>query len=203
MMMGLGALAEPAILLIYGNQWRSAVGIFQVLCFAGLAQSVYNTATWIFLSRGRPDILFRLGILSMLVRIVGVFTGLQWGLLGVAWAYMLGGYLFLLYPTLSSAGRLIGLRFTELLKNVAGPFYCSACMATVIYISDQWLFVQQAYWLRLLVQSFAGIVIYGFLITRFKLEAWHDVRELILMIGGPRSRLVRSLLENPSPARSE
>ena len=203
MMMGLGALAEPAILLIYGNQWRSAVGIFQVLCFAGLAQSVYNTATWIFLSRGRPDILFRLGILSMLVRIVGVFIGLQWGLLGVAWAYMLGGYLFLLYPTLSSAGRLIGLRFTELLKNVAGPFYCSACMATVIYISDQWLFVQQAYWLRLLVQSFAGIVIYGFLITRFKLEAWHDVRELILMIGGPRSRLVRSLLENPSPARSE
>ena len=67
-------------------------------------------------------------------------------------------------------------------------------MATVIYISDQWLFVQQAYWLRLLVQSFAGMVIYGFLITRFKLEAWHDVRELILMIGGPRSRLVRSLL---------
>ena len=144
MMMGLSALAESAILVIYGDKWRGAIGVVQVLCFAGLAQSVYNTASWIFLSRGRPDILFRLGILSMLVRIVGVFIGLQWGLLGVAWAYMLGGYLFLLYPTWSSAERLIGVRFTELLKNVAGPFYCSACMAAVIYMSDQWLFVSTA-----------------------------------------------------------
>ena len=105
MMLGLSALAEPAILVIYGDKWRSAVGIVQVLCFAGLAQSVYNTASWIFLSCGRPDILFRLGILSMLVRVAGVLIGMQWGLLGIAWAYVLGGYLFLLYPTWSSAGE--------------------------------------------------------------------------------------------------
>jgi O-antigen/teichoic acid export membrane protein len=86
MMLGLSVLARPAILVIYGDKWLDAVGIFQVLCFAGLAQSVYNTASWIFLSRGRPDILFRLGILSMLVRIAGVFIGMQWGLLGIAWA---------------------------------------------------------------------------------------------------------------------
>ena len=141
MMLGLSALAEPAILVIYGDKWRGAVGIVQVLCFAGLAQSVYNTASWIFLSRGRPDILFRLGILSMLVRVAGVLIGMQWGLLGVAWAYVLGGYLCLLYPTWSSAGHLIGLRFAELLKNVAGPFYCAACMAAAIWLSDQWLFV--------------------------------------------------------------
>ena len=184
-------------------KWRGAVGIVQVLCFAGLAQSVYNTASWIFLSRGRPDILFRLGILSMLVRVAGVLIGMQWGLLGVAWAYVLGGYLCLLYPTWSSAGHLIGLRFAELLKNVAGPFYCAACMAAAIWFSDQWLFYQQAHWLRLAVHTFAGIAIYAFLITRFKLQAWQDVRELILVTGGPRSRLIRSFLENGSRVRSE
>ena len=101
MMLGLSALAEPAILVIYGDKWQGAVGIVQVLCFAGLAQSVYNTAGWLFLSCGRPDILFRLGILSMFVRVVGVLIGMHWGLLGIAWAYVLGIYLCLLYPTWS------------------------------------------------------------------------------------------------------
>src|SRR5262249_15023682 len=39
MMLGLSALAEPTILLVYGDSWRGAIGIVQVLCFAGLAQS--------------------------------------------------------------------------------------------------------------------------------------------------------------------
>ena len=81
MMLGLSALAEPAILVIYGGKWRGAIGIVQVLCLAGLAQSVYNTAAWIFLSCGRSNILFRLGILSMFVRVIGVLIGMRWGLL--------------------------------------------------------------------------------------------------------------------------
>jgi O-antigen/teichoic acid export membrane protein len=203
MMLGLSVLARPAILVIYGDKWLDAVGIFQVLCFAGLAQSVYNTASWIFLSRGRPDILFRLGILSMLVRVAGVFIGMQWGLLGIAWAYMLGGYLCLLYPTWSLAGRLINLHFVELLKNVTAPFCCAACMAAIIWISNQWLFVQQAEWFRLVAYTFFGVVIYGFLITHFKLEAWQDIKELILMGGGQRSRLIRSILGNGPQVGSE
>jgi O-antigen/teichoic acid export membrane protein len=50
MVLGLSVLAEPVILVVYGDQWRNAAGMVQLLCFAGLVQSVYNTAGWIFLS---------------------------------------------------------------------------------------------------------------------------------------------------------
>jgi hypothetical protein len=128
---------------------------------------------------------------------------MQWGLLGIAWAYMLGGYLCLMYPTWSLAGRLINLHFVELLKNVTAPFCCAACMAAIIWISNQWLFVQQAEWFRLVAYTFFGVVIYGFLITHFKLEAWQDIKELILMGGGQRSRLIRSILGNGPQVGSE
>jgi O-antigen/teichoic acid export membrane protein len=186
MMLGFSVLAEPAILVIYGNGWRDAVVIAQLLCLAGMAQSIYNTAGWIFLSRGRTDILFRLGVLSMLVRVAGVLIGMHWALLGIAWAYLLGGYTFLLYPTLSLAGGLIGLRFTSLLKNVAAPFACAACMAAVTWISNHWLFELQAHWLQLALNVPIGIVVYCLLITRFKITAWLDVKELILEKGALR-----------------
>ena len=160
MMLGLSVLAEPAILVVYGQKWRSAIAIVQLLCFAGLAQSVYNTASWIFLSRGRTDILFRLGLLSMIVRITGVLIGAHWGLIGIAWGYVLGGYLFLMYPTWHFAGRLIDLRFIALLRNVAAPFFCAAVMATAIWFSDQLLFVAKPEWLRLLVHTILGAAVY-------------------------------------------
>jgi O-antigen/teichoic acid export membrane protein len=81
MMLGLIVVAEPAILVFYGEQWRNAVSILQLLSLAGMAQSIYNTAGWIFLSRGRPDILFRLGVLSMLVRVASA----HWNALGTRW----------------------------------------------------------------------------------------------------------------------
>jgi hypothetical protein len=126
-MIALCVLAEPAILVVYGAKWRGSIVILQLLCFAGLAQSTYNTASWIFMSQGRTDVLFRLGILSTVVRATGVLIGTHWGLMGVAWAYVLGGYVFVWYPVWSSAGRIVNLRFSALLRNVAGTVCLCSC----------------------------------------------------------------------------
>jgi PST family polysaccharide transporter len=180
MMLGLCVLAEPAIVVIYGNQWREAVVIVQLLCFAGLAQSVYNTGGWVFLSHGRTDILFSLGVLSMAARVSGVLIGMHWGLPGVASAYVVGSYAFLLYPTWYLAGGLIGLRFSDLLKNVAPPFFCACCMAAIVWISYHWLLREQPQWVSLLANVVLGVVTYWFLIMRLRIVAWLDFRELVV-----------------------
>ena len=194
MMLGMSTLAEPLVLLVYGEKWRAAIPVVQLLCFAGLAQSVYNTAAWIFLSRGRPDILFRLGLLSLLVRLVGVLVGLNWGLLGVACGYVAGGYLALLYPTWTTAGRLIGLQFAELLQNVAAPFFCAATMAAAIGFSHHLLWAGEADWLQLAVHVPAGIVVYGLCARLFRLRAWYDFCELISEVAGPRTSRLLALI---------
>jgi O-antigen/teichoic acid export membrane protein len=190
MMIGLSILAEPAILAVYGEKWQEAVGIVQVLCFSALAQSIYFTGGWIFLSRGRTDIILRWGIYTTFVRVVGVFVGAQWGLMGVAWAYFLGTYVFICYPTWSSAGRLLSLGFKALIKNVAGPFYCAVSMGLLLWISDRWIFDSQVNMLRLLIQVPLGVLVYGFLIRQFRLEAFKDVQKIILEMGGQRSRFL-------------
>jgi PST family polysaccharide transporter len=139
-MIALSVLAEPAVLVVYGSKWRASIPMLQLLCVAGIALATNNTAGWLFLSQGRTDILFRLGLYATAVRVIGVLIGAHWGLMGVAWAYVIGGYVFLWYPTWSSSGRLVNLRFTALLRNVAGPFACAAAMGVVLWMSDRWLF---------------------------------------------------------------
>jgi len=196
MMIGLIILAEPTILAVYGEKWNEAVGIVQVLCFSGMAQSIYFTGGWIFLSQGRTDIVLRWSIYSTLVRVVGVFVGAQWGLMGVAWAYVLGTYVFICYPTWSCAGRLVNLGFKALIKNVAGPLNCAVSMGLLLWISDRWIFGSQANVIRLVIQVPLGVLVYGFLIRQFRLEAFSDVKNIIIEMGGQRNRLLRWLIDN-------
>jgi len=180
LMLGLCVLAEPAVLLLLGEKWRGAIPIIRVLCLAGMAQSVYNTAGWIYLSNGRPDILLRVSIYALLARIAGVVVGMHWGILGIAWAYVLGVYACVLYPSWSAAGRLVGLRFVDILKNVSGPFFCATAMAIVAWLVDRWLPPASILSVRMAVDVLAGIVAYGILIHLFRLKAWREIRELVL-----------------------
>lgn len=198
MMIGLIILAEPTILAVYGEKWQEAVGIVQVLCFSGMAQSIYFTGGWIFLSHGRTDMLLRWSIYTTLVRVVGVLVGSQWGLSGVAWAYGLGTYVFICYPAWSCAGRLVGLEFNSLIKNVAGSFCCAVSMGLFLWISDRWILGSQVYVLRLAIQVPLGAVIYAFLIRHFRLEVFRDVQKIIIEMGGERSRFLRWLIGDRS-----
>jgi O-antigen/teichoic acid export membrane protein len=198
MMIGLSVLAEPIILFVYGSKWQEVIGIVQVLSFSGLAQSVYFTGGWIFLSQGRSDILFRWGIYTTLVRVVGVLIGTHWGILGVAWAYALGSYIFICYPTWSSAMRLVSLGFKEVFMNLAGTFFCALSMGILMWLTDRWIFHSQANMIRLLVQVPLGVIVYGLLIRQFCPRAFGEVQNLILEMGGQRNKFIRWLLDAKS-----
>jgi len=194
MMIALGVLAEPAVLVVYGSQWRASIPILQLLCVAGIALATNNSAGWLFLSQGRTDILFRLGLYATAVRVIGVLIGAHWGLMGVAWAFVIGGYVFLWYPTWSSAGRLVDLSFTVLLRNVAGPFACAAAMGAVLWVSDRWLFGGWVVGWRLAIQMALGALVYAVLVRWFRLQALVEVADILLQMGGKRSRWLRWLL---------
>ena len=191
MMLALSVLAEPAVLVVYGSKWRASIVILQLLCFAGMAQSIYNTAGWLYLSQGRTDVLFRMGLYTTTVRVIGVLIGAHWGLMGVAWAYVIGGYVFICYPTWARAGRLVNLSFTTLLRNVEGPFACAALMGAALWATDRWVFGGWAVEARLAIQVALGVVIYAVLVRLFRLQAWVEVAHILLARSGGRSRFLR------------
>lgn len=194
MMIGLSVLAEPAILVVYGGGWRDAIQIVQILAFAGMAQSIYNTAAWIFLSRARTDILLRLAVYTTTVRVIGVLIGVRWGIVGVAWSYTLSTYLLVWYPTWASAGRLVDLSLRRMLSNLVGPFICAALMGLLILACDKWVLADRAPWLRLCLLVPSGLAVYGLLVRGFRLQAWNDLGAVILESSGGRHRIVRWLV---------
>lgn len=178
-MTGLFVVANPFILSIYGAKWAGVIPILKILCLIGVVQSVGTTVGWIYTSQGRTDIMFKWGIFSGVVRAILFVIGLRWGVIGVALCYVIGSYLILLYPGWAIPGKLIGMRFIEMLKNLSGPFFCSVVMGVVIWALGFILLQNQPPWISLTVQVPIGIILYISLIHFFKVRSYIETLELV------------------------
>jgi O-antigen/teichoic acid export membrane protein len=52
MCFGLAALAEPAVLGLFGAQWRGMIPLVRILSASALAQSITGLSSSVFLSQG-------------------------------------------------------------------------------------------------------------------------------------------------------
>jgi O-antigen/teichoic acid export membrane protein/glycosyltransferase involved in cell wall biosynthesis len=185
LMIGLLVTAEPLIPFVYGEKWRGVIPLVKIFCFIGMIDSITTTTGWIFNSQGRTDLQLRWGIADFVVTTASFFIGLPWGIEGIATAYVVCGYV-MLYPCWLIAGRLIGLRFGEMARNVSSSFFCAAAMGLAVAALDRAMPPGLQGLPRLSALIIGGAALYSALIHYFEVEAYKEVRAIMAERDGPR-----------------
>ena len=180
LMMGFVILARPFTLSLLGPKWVDIVPILQVFCLAGIGQSIGTTTGWLYTSQGRTDIMFKWSLCAGAIRISSMIIGLRWGIVGVAAAYVISGYTLLTYPGWSIAGKLVNMRFGEMLLNLRKPFFCAIIMSAVIFSMSLAIPSSWNSWFQLGVLTIIGFTSYIFLIHFYKIEGYVELRSFIV-----------------------
>ena len=131
MMLGLFAIADEFVLVVFGTKWAPVIFLIKVLTIVGLMQSIGTTVGSIYLAKGRTDWMFRWGIFSSIVTVSAIAIGLRWGINGVAVCYAIS-VLFIAYPSFAIPFRLIGLRFTDFVLNLKEETATSLIMLVIV-----------------------------------------------------------------------
>jgi len=179
LMMGLLGTAEPFVLTFFGYQWEGMIPILQVFSILGINQSIMALNGNLYLSQGRADLQFKIGVILRIVIIAGIVLGLQWGILGVAIGYAIASIINI-YPNFYFAGGLVNLSFSELAKNLAPVFAISSSMLGIIIAVKWFLLSTFENWLQLLILVGTGGFSYLLMIIIFKLKAYHELKDLLL-----------------------
>lgn len=79
-------LAEPGIRFLYGEKWLASAAPLALLATTGLFHCIGNPSGAVIEARNRMTAEVKLNIAAWLILVAGVIHGLQWGLIGVAWA---------------------------------------------------------------------------------------------------------------------
>ncbi|MEM7411061.1 MAG: lipopolysaccharide biosynthesis protein [Myxococcota bacterium] len=122
----LAAVSDSFVLTLLGPQWSDAAGLFRILAIPAFIGTLNVATGWVFLSEGRVRQQFVAGVANTLVGSAAIVIGLQWGVVGVAWALAISA-LIRRPPTIWYCYRGTPYRVSGLLTAVWRP----ACAAGV------------------------------------------------------------------------
>ncbi|WP_214228890.1 MOP flippase family protein [Pedobacter sp. B4-66] len=179
-MVCLSMLSEPVILIVYGENWRPVIPIFQVLSILGMLQALGTLSGNIYLSLGQTKKMFKIGLLSRGLMIFGIVFGLHLGgLMGMVYGYCIGSACAF-FPELHVMGRLINLNLKTIVFNFA-PYLLlvSICFLVIKFTFAK---IQLNFILGFSIQLTVFAILYLLLNVLFKTKAYKDILSMLTSI---------------------
>jgi len=178
LMLGLLATVEPFVIGVFGRQWSGMIPLLYVFSLTGLWQSISTLNGNLYLSQGRADLQFRVGLFTKSLLVVGITIGFYWGLMGVVIGYSAASFVNT-YITFRYAGGLVDLTFKKLVVHLSGIFVCALVMSGGVYTLGLALPPEWPHWLQLLTQVPTGVVLYWTLVRTFNVQAYRETLDLL------------------------
>jgi O-antigen/teichoic acid export membrane protein len=130
--LGLFVAAEPIVRVFFGEQWLEAIPLLRLLSLYALIYSVGYHAGDVYKAIGRPDILFKLNIMSVLVLAPALVIGSQFGLIGFAWGYLIA-IIIDQAITLYVATRFVKVSALDIVKELQPALFGALLMMPVAF----------------------------------------------------------------------
>ncbi len=127
--------APQLIRVIYGPKWIPVIPLVQIFALAAIVSSIQVNVGWIFLSQGRTDVLFKLGIFTTVAVVISFVVGLRGGVEGVVIAYTIATYL-IAYPVFAISFRLIDMNVKYFLAKLWSVALAALTLGIVAFLLE-------------------------------------------------------------------
>jgi O-antigen/teichoic acid export membrane protein len=181
-MVGLMAVTGPFVEVFFGPKWSPVALLLAILAPVGLVQSIVSTVGYIYMAKGRTQLMFRVGMVVTVLTAASFLVGLRWGVVGVATAYTIVS-LALALPVLRVATNLIELPARTVVKAVMPLLGWSVLMlvpVTLVRLGLERLAIHPP------VLILVAAVITGVIAYTASLIYWRPLflRDLLKVVGG-------------------
>lgn len=175
--LGLWSVAPEFVEVVFGTKWLEMVPVLRYLSLVSMFQSIGTLNGNLYLSQGRTDLQFKVGIIIGIVGLLFIYFGLPYGIVGVAIAYSIFSFLAF-FPSVSIAVGLIGLSIGAVIKNLYLLLIFALIMAFAVWFSDLFIPADLPTWVILGLKVAIGGVVYGTLLQIVKPVAYVEALEL-------------------------
>ncbi len=181
LMIGLAAVAEPLIFLIFGQKWMTMVPYFQLLCIASMLYPIHALNLNILQVKGRSDLFLYLEIIKTIIPtiLIIVVMWMDWGITILVATIVLDSHLSL-FINIYFSGREISYGIKEQVLDLLPIYVISLGMGAVVYGIGA--IVPFPELLTLILQIGIGAVLYITISKLLKIEEFDTVYELLLPV---------------------
>jgi O-antigen/teichoic acid export membrane protein len=178
---GLAILAPELVPAVFGEKWAPSIPVMQVLALIGILQSVLFFNGSVIKAAGKPSWQLGIMVLNAVCSIVGFLLAVRWGIVAVAAAFVIVGYL--LAPiSYIAVRRLIQIDFKTYLWQFIPSL--AACLLMIVVIAGLKLLLKEQslnIYLELSIYILAGALTYLAVIRLLARHLYHQALEIVNM----------------------
>ncbi len=176
-MLGLAVLANEFILGFFGARWAAAIPVLAILCLVAVFQPYVMFFTVVLISKGMTRVLFMWSLITTCLLIACFLVGIQWGIVGVAVAYLIMQTL-ITAVSMPLLFRLTRISLGEFLRNMMLPFSASIIMAGAV--ASLRFFIRSNTTLSDLaclgICTATGLLVYSLILFIFRRTFWAELK---------------------------
>jgi PST family polysaccharide transporter len=126
-------ISKDLMHFLLGTKWNGIAPVVSWLCLGGFASVLYSSASWLFVSQGRPGPQFKYGLATSMVSVASFAAGLPWGPAGVAAGAGLSFFLICTPLTCWGATQVGPVKFGDLAFAILPIFTALVATAALLF----------------------------------------------------------------------
>jgi O-antigen/teichoic acid export membrane protein len=131
--LGLLIAAEPIVRVVFGDQWLEAIPVLRVLAIYAWVYSLGYHVGGLYKAIGRPDILLRLSLLTLVIIIPALLIGARFGIIGVAVGHLVA-VLIRRIISLKLATYFVNVSIGDIFRELRPSFLAALVMAPLVLV---------------------------------------------------------------------
>lgn len=157
LMIGLSLVSKEFVLLAFGNKWAAMIPVLSILSGLGAIQSIISLNGLIYNSLGKTNVAFRVSFISNVVLIIAFTIGVNYGIIGVSYSYLIAS-LLLFIPIYTTAIKQLNTSLLEVFLVLKGVIAATLVMAILLFCFNAYFTFSLI--LGLVTKVFLGFIIY-------------------------------------------
>lgn len=130
--LGLLIAADPIVRVVFGEQWLEAIPVLRVLAIYAWVYSLGYHVGGFYKAIGRPDILLKLSILTLVIIIPALLIGARFGIIGVAIGHLIA-ILIRRVISLGLATRFVNVTIMDIFGELRSSLVAAFVMAPIAW----------------------------------------------------------------------
>lgn len=174
----MGVLGIPLFRFLFTEKWLPAVPYFRILCIVGILHPIHAYNLNILKTKGRSDLFLKLEIIKKTITVLALLLTFRLGIIGLLWGKVATSFIAL-YINCYYSGKFLNYSIWNQFKDLAPSIFLSICMGGFLWLFDTHMMVASGDFIRLLIGSGLGLILYVGLAFIFQFEELKFIKEIL------------------------
>lgn len=173
------AVSEPLINTLLSNKWAESIPLFQLLCLANVFTPFFGLNISVLNSRGESKKTLQLELIKKGLIIISILLCFAYGIISMLIGFVIASFISYVV-SMAFIKKNLKYLFKQQLSDICPSLFVATFVSSFIFLLKKMPFIENNFFILLIIQSIVAFIIYIILLFIFKKELFNKIKRILM-----------------------